>query len=119
LSASLVELDLESNDIKEGLGRTLAAALSLCTALTSLKLGYNEALRVNTTLTSLALGFNDLGEGGGRALAETLRLNTTVTSLDLSDNGMVEEVRFSTSSGLGRQVQESGSGWRHITAWFI
>jgi hypothetical protein len=42
LSASPVELDLESNDIQGGGGRALAAALRLCTALMSLNLSYND-----------------------------------------------------------------------------
>jgi hypothetical protein len=54
LSESLVELDLERNDIQEGGGRARA-----------------ETLRLNTTLTSLDLDTNDLGEGGRRALAKT------------------------------------------------
>ena len=52
LSASLVALDLERNDIGAGGGRALA-----------------EALRLNTTLTSFNLRENGLGKGGGRALA--------------------------------------------------
>ena len=52
LSASLVALDLERNDIGADGGRALA-----------------EALRLNTTLTSFNLRENGLGKGGGRALA--------------------------------------------------
>ena len=61
LSASLVELGLEGNAIREGGGRALEGILHL-----------------TTNRTSFSLGHNRLGEGGGRALAETLRLNTTL-----------------------------------------
>jgi hypothetical protein len=61
LSASLVELDLGGNYIREGGGRALEGILHL-----------------TTNRTSFSLGHNRLGEGGGRALAETLRLNTTL-----------------------------------------
>jgi len=70
LSASLVELDLQGNDVREGGGRALA-----------------ETLRLNTTPTSLNLWRNGLGEGGGRALTETLRLNITVINLGSNDQG--------------------------------
>ena len=42
LSASLVQLDLEGNDILENGGWALAAALRLCTALTLLNLSDND-----------------------------------------------------------------------------
>ena len=61
LSASLVELDLQRNDIGAGGGQALA-----------------EALRLNTTVTSLNLHRNRLVEGAGRALAQARRLNTTL-----------------------------------------
>jgi hypothetical protein len=48
LSACLVELDLEGNDIPESGGRALGGA---------------ETLRFNTTLKSLNLCLNDLGKG--------------------------------------------------------
>ena len=90
LSASLVEMNLEKNEIGAGGGRALAKALRPNTTLTSLNLRDNvlgegggralaETLRFNATLTSLKLSWNGLGDGGGRLLAEALRLNTTVT----------------------------------------
>jgi hypothetical protein len=88
LSASLVELDLEGNDIPEGGGRALGGA---------------ETLRLNTTLKSLNLCLNDLGKGGGRELAETLQ--PPFTSLQNDWPGVQKYWLFpqSRNSGQGKE----------------
>jgi Ran GTPase-activating protein (RanGAP) involved in mRNA processing and transport len=68
---TLLQLDLQHNNLGPGAGSPLA-----------------DALRMSSTLQSPNLYFNDLQDVGGRAMAEGLRVNTTITTLDLSENSL-------------------------------
>jgi hypothetical protein len=57
-NTTVMSLNLGSNGLGEGGGRTIQA----------------ETLRLDATLTSLDLRGNRPGEGGGLALAQTMRL---------------------------------------------
>ena len=133
LNTTVTWLDLDSNYLGEGGGRSLADALRLDTTVTSIDLESNylggpalpggpgeggeralaEALHLNNTLASIDLGNNYLGEGGGRALAEALRLNTTLASRWQRHSASTPRWRRSTSTTITEKRAEGGHLQRH------
>ena len=100
---TLIDLNIEQNELGPDSGILLAKALDSRNGLTRLNvrkntLGPNSglmfatALRRNKTLTSLDISANNLGTKSGKVMAMAIKANMTLIHLNMSENGCGPDV---------------------------
>jgi len=99
---TLVELDLNSNNIDADGAKQIADALKVSHSLRTLDLSHNnigdvgaqviaDALNVNHSLETLILWDNNLGVEGAKAIADALKVNHSLKRLNLVYNNLGDD----------------------------